>query len=62
MVKLFADGVMIARTESAFEIDTVGFERFIASAALDHGILYGLATAMMAVMTGWLASIIFRRD
>jgi uncharacterized protein (TIGR02186 family) len=61
-VKLFADGAVIARTSSAFEIVTVGFERFIAGAAVDHGLLYGLATAMMAVMTGWFASIIFRRD
>jgi uncharacterized protein (TIGR02186 family) len=61
-VKLFADGALIARADSAFEIDTVGFERFIASSAVDHGVLYGLATALMAVVTGWLASIVFRRD
>jgi uncharacterized protein (TIGR02186 family) len=61
-VKLFADDAMIARTSSAFEIETVGFERFIATAAVDHGLFYGLATAMMAVMTGWFASIVFRRD
>ena len=35
---------MIARTNSAFEIDKAGFEQFIADAARDHGILYGLAT------------------
>jgi uncharacterized protein (TIGR02186 family) len=61
-VKLFADGSLIARTNSAFELDTVGFERFIAFSAFDHGVLYGLATVLMAVVTGWLASIIFRRD
>ena len=61
-VKLFADGAVVARTSSAFELVTVGFERFIASAAVDHGLAYGLATAMMAVMTGWFASIVFRRD
>ena len=61
-VKLFAEGAMIARTNSAFEIVTVGFERFIANAAVDHGLAYGLAAAMMAVMTGWFASIVFRRD
>ena len=61
-VKLFADGAVIARTSSAFEIVTVGVERFIANAAVDHGLAYGVATAMMAVMTGWLASIVFRRD
>jgi uncharacterized protein (TIGR02186 family) len=61
-VKLFADGAVIARTTSAFEIVTVGFERFIANAAVDYGLAYGVATAMLAVMTGWFASIIFRRD
>jgi uncharacterized protein (TIGR02186 family) len=61
-VKLFADGAMIARASSPFEIDTVGFERFIAFSATDHGILYGLATVLIAVMAGWLASIVFRRD
>jgi uncharacterized protein (TIGR02186 family) len=61
-VKLFADGAMIARTASAFEIVKVGFERFIAGSAADHGILYGFATAAMALMTGWFASVVFRRD
>jgi uncharacterized protein (TIGR02186 family) len=61
-VKLFAEGAVVARTDSAFELVTVGFERFIANAAVDHGLAYGVATAMMAVMTGWLASIVFRRD
>jgi uncharacterized protein (TIGR02186 family) len=61
-VKLFADGAVIARTSSAFELVTVGVERFIANAAVDYGLVYGVATAMMAVMTGWFASIVFRRD
>lgn len=61
-VKLFGDGAVIARTASAFEIETVGFERFIANAAVDYGLVYGAATAMMAVMTGWFASFVFRRD
>ena len=61
-VKLFAEGAVIARTNSAFEIVTVGFERFIANAAVDYGLAYGVATAVMAVMTGWIASIVFRRD
>lgn len=61
-VKLFADGAMIARTSSAFEIVKVGFQQFVVTAARDYGLLYGLATAMMALMTGWLASLAFRRD
>jgi uncharacterized protein (TIGR02186 family) len=61
-VKLFADGAMIAQTNSALEVIKVGFEQFVADAARDHGLLYGLATAMLALLTGWLASIVFRRD
>jgi len=61
-VRLFADGTNIARTSSALEIVKVGFEQFVASAARDHSLLYGLATTLMALMTGWFASIVFRRD
>ena len=61
-VKLFADGALIARTTSAFETVKVGFERFVAASAHDHGLAYGVVTAAMALMTGWLASIVFRRD
>ena len=61
-VKLFADGNMIARTSSAFEVIKVGFEQFVASAARDYGMIYGLATAIMALFTGWFASVVFSRD
>ena len=61
-IKLFADGTLVTRTETAFEIVKVGFEQFIASAAQDYGLFYGLATAMMAILTGWFASVVFRRD
>lgn len=61
-IKVFADGAFVARTETAFEIVKIGFEQFVANAARQHGLLYGLATAMMALMTGWLASVIFRKD
>ena len=61
-VKLFADGNLIAQTNSAFEIVKVGFEQFVANAAREHGVLYGLATTMMALATGWIASVAFRRE
>jgi uncharacterized protein (TIGR02186 family) len=61
-VKLFADGQMIAQSASALEIIKVGFEQFVANAARDYGLLYGLATALMAMLTGWFASVVFRRD
>jgi uncharacterized protein (TIGR02186 family) len=61
-VQVFAHGALLTRANSAFEIVKVGFEQFVANAAQDYGLLYGLTTAMMAIMTGWFASVVFRRD
>lgn len=61
-VRLFADGTELARANSALEVVKVGIEQFIVSAAANHGILYGLFTTLMALATGWFASIIFRKD
>lgn len=61
-IKLFANGALMAKTESAFEIVKVGFEQFVATSALQNSFVYGLVTAAMALMTGWMASIVFRKD
>jgi uncharacterized protein (TIGR02186 family) len=59
---LFADGGMLTHEATAFEIIKGGFEQYIASSSREHSLLYGIATAMLALLTGWLASIVFRRD
>ncbi|MBR0714152.1 TIGR02186 family protein [Bradyrhizobium liaoningense] len=61
-IKLFAGGALVTKTETAFEIVKVGFEQFVATSARQNGFVYGLVTAAMALMTGWLASIVFRKD
>jgi uncharacterized protein (TIGR02186 family) len=61
-IKLFAGGSLIATEATAFEIIKAGFEQYVAIAARDYGLLYGIATAMLALFTGWLGSIIFRRE
>lgn len=61
-IKLLSDGALVTRTETAFEIVKVGFEQFVATSARQQPLLYGLITVMMALLTGWLASEIFRRD
>ena len=61
-VKLVADGALLWRDTSAFETVKVGFEQFVATAARDHGLVYGLSTAGLAIVIGWLASVVFRRD
>ncbi len=61
-IKLFSEGALVTRTETAFEIVKVGFEQFVANTARQNGFIYGLVTASMALMTGWIASIVFRKD
>jgi uncharacterized protein (TIGR02186 family) len=61
-IKLFSNGAFVTKTETAFEIVKVGFEQFVAGTARQNGLIYGLVTTTMALLTGWMASIVFRRD
>jgi uncharacterized protein (TIGR02186 family) len=61
-VKLFADGAMITRETSAFELYKSGVEQLVATAARSHGFLYGLTTVALGLAVGWLATVVFRRD
>ena len=61
-VKLFAGGQLVARTNTALEVVKTGFEQYVADAAHDYGLLYGFATTLMALLTGWIASVVFRRE
>ena len=61
-VKLFSGGALVARTNSALEVIKAGFEQYVADAARDNGLLYGIATALIALAIGWTASVVFRRD
>jgi uncharacterized protein (TIGR02186 family) len=59
---LLSAGAVIAREATAIEVVKTGFEELFARAAREHGFMYGLATAMLALGTGLLANFIFRRD
>ena len=61
-IKLFSNGALVTKADSAFEIVKVGFEQFVATTSRQNGLIYGLVTAAMALMTGWMASIVFRKD
>jgi uncharacterized protein (TIGR02186 family) len=61
-VELFAGGLLVARTNSALEVIKTGFEQYVADAARDYGLVYGLATTLMALIIGWFASVVFARD
>jgi uncharacterized protein (TIGR02186 family) len=61
-VKLFANGALAASTNSALEVIKTGVEQYVADAAVDYGLVYGLVTAFMALAIGWFGSVVFRRD
>jgi uncharacterized protein (TIGR02186 family) len=59
---LLSDGAPLARASSKLSVAKVGVEELVVQAAAEHSLIYGLATMAMALCTGWLASIAFRRD
>jgi uncharacterized protein (TIGR02186 family) len=61
VLKIFAGGAPVAQTRSTFNVEKVGVAQFVATASVDHGLIYGLATMGIALLTGWIASIAFRR-
>jgi uncharacterized protein (TIGR02186 family) len=60
-MEIFADGASVAETSSTFEVEKIGLAQFIVTSAVDHSFVYGLATMGMALLTGWIASVAFRR-
>ncbi|AZO78817.1 MULTISPECIES: TIGR02186 family protein [unclassified Bosea (in: a-proteobacteria)] len=61
-ILLYAGGSVLARQTTNFEVVKTGAEQSMASAAHERPLLYGLATAVLALLFGWLATVIFRRD
>jgi uncharacterized protein (TIGR02186 family) len=59
---LFADGVEIAEGETAIEVAKSGFESTVADLAAHRPVLYGIASVLIALLTGWLGGVLFRRD
>jgi uncharacterized protein (TIGR02186 family) len=61
-VTLLADTVILASAMTHFELVKTGFEEQVGEIARDRSLLYGIATALIAILFGWLANVIFRRD
>lgn len=58
---LVQDGQVIAQGAQRFFVQKSGFERFLGEAAIDQPLLYGLACVALALFTGWLGGVLFRR-
>lgn len=58
---LIQDGRVLAAAVREIEIRKSGFERFVAMAAEQWSLLYGLTATGFALMLGWIAGYAFRR-
>jgi uncharacterized protein (TIGR02186 family) len=61
-VYLFRDEALLAGQTQILSIAKGGFSQRIARAAIVYPLYYGLACVVLAIFTGWLAGLIFRRN
>ena len=59
---LFKNGVFIKESSAQLAIAKSGFEQTIYRFSTNHGFSYGILATLLAVLTGWLGRIVFRRD
>ena len=60
-VYLFSGSVFLAKEQAVLNVTKVGFEQFMFEASHNNALLYGLACVLLALFTGWLAGVVFRR-
>jgi uncharacterized protein (TIGR02186 family) len=59
---LFRNGVFIKENSAQLAIVKSGFEQSLARYAGEHSFFYGSFAVALAMLTGWLGRVIFRRD
>ncbi|MBN9038973.1 MAG: TIGR02186 family protein [Rhizobiales bacterium] len=59
---LFKNGAFIGESSAQLAIYKAGFEQSLFEAAHQYSLLYGLFAVALACITGWLGSIVFRRE
>ncbi|MBB3976180.1 uncharacterized protein (TIGR02186 family) [Rhizobium azooxidifex] len=60
--QLFRDGVFISEKAMPLRVVKTGLEQMISNAAFNNPVSYGVLSVILAVLTGWIASVVFRRD
>jgi len=61
-ISVLSGGVPLRTAQAGFVVRKVGFDAFVANAARNESVSYGLFTVLMAVFLGWIANVVFRRD
>ena len=58
---LFKNGALVSERAEGFSVRKTGFERLLGTSAQTHPWAYGLAAVALAIFTGWLGGVVFRR-
>ena len=61
MSYVFKNGEIVARKSEGFAVRKIGFERFLALASVQQPLLYGIVCVLLALLTGWLGGVLFKR-
>jgi uncharacterized protein (TIGR02186 family) len=61
-VYIFSGGTLLARSDDNIAVSKTGFEQFMFASAHGQAFAYGLACVILALFTGWLGGVVFRRD
>ncbi|MCW5697091.1 MAG: TIGR02186 family protein [Bauldia sp.] len=59
---LFRGGELVGEAADRFEVTKTGAEQFLFDASREWAWPYAFAIVIMAIFTGWLGGVIFRRD
>lgn len=60
-VLIVKDGNLVGSGSTSFSVRTQGFERYLSQTASNSPLLYGLAAVLIALATGWMGGVLFRR-
>lgn len=59
---LFQKGEMVSHTEQTLAVAKIGFEQVTFQLAQNFPLIYGVVAVVLAIFTGWLAGLIFKKD
>jgi len=59
---LFQNGQFVAEKQLAVHVVKTGLEQYANTIAHDEAFLYGLFAVFVAAFTGWIGSLVFRKD
>ena len=59
---LFKNGLFLKENAAQLEIRKSGFEQAVYRTAHRHGLFYGFLAVGLAMLTGWVGRVVFRRD